>query len=104
MVVPSSNNAPARVSDTRGSSTLSVTAPAHIPSVFLNYTAALDAGSPPSISTRFCDNNNGKLTQSQMFKADDSPKFIQSQSSEIKSLLNNDVMAVHPISNLPLNY
>jgi hypothetical protein len=49
------------------------------------------------------DNKNDILTQSQMLKAEDSSKFVECQTEEIKGLYDLDIMDIKHISNLPAN-
>jgi hypothetical protein len=53
------------------------------------------------IALHACSNKEDILTQSQMFKAEDTSKFIECQEAEIEGLQKFDVMDVCPISSLP---
>ncbi len=56
---------------------------------------------PTYVTFNACNNKEDILTQSQMFKADDSTDFIACQRDEIEGLKKFDVMNVEHISQLP---
>ncbi len=48
-----------------------------------------------------CNNKKDNLTQSQMLKDTDNKLFIKSQRAEIENLIKTDVMAPHPLADVP---
>jgi hypothetical protein len=63
------------------------------------FSASVDVSSSSPVPT--ADNKIDILTQSQMFKALDSAKFIQCQAEEVQTLYDLDIMDAQPIDTLP---
>jgi hypothetical protein len=80
----------------------SSSAPVAISSPLLSYTVNA-TGNNPDPSAFSIDYKNDILTQSQILKSDDNAQFLASQTPEINTLLQNYVMDVHPMANLPPN-
>jgi hypothetical protein len=70
----------------------------------LSYIAPVEPPTSTTESTEspsMCNNKEDNLTQSQMLKDTDNKLFIKSQRAEIENLIKTDVMAPHPLADVP---